>query len=250
VHTPIEAKQPLIDKYRRKIQPGDRHQNAAYAAMVETLDVNIGRVLQKLQDRGLADRTIVLFLSDNGGYLSMRDGRKITNNAPLRSGKGSLYEGGVRVPLIVRAPGRSKAGEVCADPVACFDLLPTLAELVGLALPEGLRRSMDGRSFASLLERPETALPARDLFSHYPHYYPTTTPVSAVRSGDFKLLEYFEDSHVELFDLAHDPGESRDLSVQEPARAADLRRRLHAWRKEIGAQTPTKNSAHRASADE
>ena len=246
-HTPIEAKPELARKYRAKIKPGLKHQNPDYAAMVETLDANVGRVLRKLRQRRLAERTLVIFASDNGGTIIQHKGRQVTDNSPLRSGKGSLYEGGIRVPLIVRMPGITPGGQCCAEPVVCTDFFPTILELCGVAAtgkaaPKGL---LDGLSLVPLL-KPRSRLQRDALFFHYPHYYMTTTPVSAVRAGDWKLLEYFEDDRVELYHLRDDLGERCDLAGQQPERAARLRSRLHDWRKEVGAQLPVLNADYQS----
>lgn len=244
-HTPIEAKREHVEHYRKKLKPGLHHQNPDYAAMVHSLDENVGRVLDHLEQRGLADRTLVIFVSDNGGYTNPWRGNVPTDNWPLRSGKGSLYEGGIRVPLIVRLPGVTPKGATCATPVICADFLPTILELCGEL--GGARTpapaNLDGLSFASLLKQPQARLPREEFFFHYPHYYFNTTPVSAMRSGDWKLLEYFEDNHVELYNLREDPGETRNLAAQQPEQAAKLRARLHAWWKESDALLPSANPA-------
>jgi arylsulfatase A len=245
-HTPIEGKQKLVELYRTKLKAGLHHQNAGYAAMVQTLDENVGRVLARLKERGLADRTLVIFASDNGGYVNTHRGLQVTDNSPLRSGKGSLYEGGIRVPLIVRLPGVTPPGATCEEPVVCVDFFPTILELCGLSgsgQPVPLK-TLDGLSLVPLLKQPKSRLQRDALFFHYPHYYPTTTPVSAVRSGDWKLLEYFQDNHVELYGLGDDPAEQHDLATQQPERVAQLRTRLQDWRKEVGAQLPLANPVY------
>ena len=240
VHTPIEAKAELVDRYRAKLSPGLVHRNPAYAAMVHSLDANVGRLLDGLDARGLADDTLVVFLSDNGGYINEYRGDTVTSNHPLRSGKGSLYEGGIRVPMIVRTPGAShSAGTALDTPVTVMDLLPTILDLTGVEDPDP--PPIDGRSFAPLLSG-EADGPLHDaLYWHFPHYYPTTTPVGAIREGDWKLLEYFEDGRVELFDLASDPGEARNLAADRPDLADRLRRRLSDWRASVDAQMPEPN---------
>lgn len=244
-HTPIEAKREQVEHYRQKLKPGLHHQNPDYAAMIKSLDENVGRVLDHLQARGLADRTLVIFASDNGGYTNPWREKVPTDNWPLRSGKGSLYEGGIRVPLIVRLPGVTPAGATCEAAVTCADLLPTIVELCDQAAGRKTALPvMDGVSFVPLLKHPQSAPLHTELFFHYPHYYFNTTPVSAVRSGDWKLLEYFEDSHIELYNLHDDPGEAHDLAAQKPGQTAKLRERLHAWWQEVGAQLPSKNPAY------
>ena len=236
-HTPIEAKPALVEKYRRKLAPGMRHRNPEFAAMIETLDANVGRIVAHLQKRRLADRTLLVFTSDNGGYLSPYKGVPVTNNAPLRSGKGSLYEGGIRVPLLVHWPGVTPRGATIDEPVASMDFFRTFAELVG----GNGETATDGLSLLPLLRDPRARLPREALFFHYPHYYATTSPVSAVREGDWKLLEYFEDGRTELYNLREDPSEQRDLAARDPERAARLRERLHRWRREVDAQAPSPN---------
>jgi arylsulfatase A len=246
-HTPIEGKARLEEHYQSKLKPGLHHRNPGYAAMVQTLDENVGRVLARLKERHLADHTLVIFASDNGGYVNTNRGLQVTDNWPLRSGKGSLYEGGVRVPLIVRMPGMTPPGATCNEPVMCTDFFPTIRELCQVSAtnqPTPLQ-PLDGLSLVPLLKQPRSSLPRDALFFHYPHYYPTTTPVSAVRSGDWKLLEYFEDNHVELYSLRDDPGEKQDLAAAQPERVAQLRARLHSWWQEVGAQMPQTNAAYR-----
>lgn len=237
-HTPIEAKPEYAAYFEAKKRPEFKHQNARYAGMVRSLSENFGRLLHHLEKRGLADNTVVIFFSDNGGYTEKNGGQTVTTNAPLRSGKGSLYEGGVRVPFLIRWPGVTRGGAVCHTPVISCDFFPTLLEIANLQGP-----AHDGVSLVPLLRDANAILPPRDFFFHYPHYYPTTTPVSMVRSGDWKLLEYFEDGRLELFNLKTDPSETRNLAAAEPARAAALRAKLDNWRKEIGARLPTTNPA-------
>lgn len=233
-HTPIEGKPELVEHYRGKLRPGLTHRNPDYAAMIHSLDESVGRVLARLSQLGLAERTVVVFTSDNGGYNNENRGRIVTSNAPLRSGKGSLYEGGVRVPLLIRWPGKIPANTECGVPVTCMDLFRTIAELAAVDGSTGV----DGVSFVPLLKQAGASLPSRDLFFHYPHYYPTTSPVSAIRSGDWKLLEYLEDSRVELYDLARDPGEENNLAGERPELAESLVRKLRAWRIEVNARMP------------
>jgi arylsulfatase A-like enzyme len=252
VHTPIEAKPADIAHFEARLRPGLRHQNPVFAAMVKNLDDNVGRVLDHLRDRGLADNTIVVFTSDNGGYVGMdrQSGQTapVTSNAPLRSGKGSLYEGGVRVPLLVRWPGITPRGADCAEPVTLADLFPTLLAAAPSAAAAPPTNPLDGLDLAPLLRQPAARLDREALFFHYPHYYATTTPVSAVRAGDWKLLEYFENGRLELFNLRTDPFEQNDLATREPARAAALRARLDRWRRDVGAQLPVPNPSFKAKA--
>jgi len=256
VHTPIQGRADLVAKYQQKLKPGLRHNNPAYAAMVESLDAAVGRVLNKLDELKLAERTIVAFTADNGGLIT----RATTTNAPLRLGKASAYEGGVRVPAIVRWPGVTKPGSTNNTPVITMDWFPTLLEMSGLGAPvsdparsggkqvhAGSESGAPGRDGVSLvpLLRATGTLPARDLFWHYPHHQHYqlggAMPYGAIRSGDFKLVEHFNDMRVELYNVREDISEQRDLAAAQPQRVAELRARLHAWRREVGAQMPTPN---------
>lgn len=241
VHTPIEGKPELVERYRARLRPGLRHQNAAYAAMVHSLDENVGRVLDRLERNGVADRTVVIFTSDNGGYINPYRGQAVTNNHPLRSGKGSLYEGGIRVPLIIRWPGVAPAGRVSDEPVCSIDFYSTILEMAGLSGDARHNAAVDGRSLLPLLKDPAARLPREELFFHYPHYYATTSPVSAILARQWKLLEYFEDGRLELYHLGRDPSETRNLAAEEPAVALRMHERLRAWRAAVNAQTPSPN---------
>jgi arylsulfatase A len=240
VHVPAEAPPELVASYQKKLHPGLHHTNPTYAAMIANLDHNVGRVLDHIEKLGIGGRTIVIFGSDNGGYIGKWQGAQVTDNSPLRSGKGSLYEGGIRVPLIVRWPGIAARGTTCSEPVISNDFYPTILEMTGL-LQETAYEKTDCRSLAPLLKNPESALDRKHLFFHYPHYYETTSPVSAVREGQWKLLEYFEDGHSELYDLQRDPSEKNDLSSAQPQKLAELRDQLHLWRQSVNAQMPTHN---------
>jgi arylsulfatase A len=236
VHTPIQGKPALVQKYRAKKRPGLKQNNAVYAAMLESLDDSVGRIRRLLDELKLADRTVVIFASDNGGRVPT------TSNLPLRVGKGSCYEGGTRVPLIVHWPGVTQPGSVCETPVISMDLFPTILEIAGRK--EAARQSVDGVNLVPLLRR-EGDWKRDTLFWHYPHYQHYqlggTTPYGAIRAGDFKLIEFFDDLRVELYNLREDIGEQRNLAAQMPAKADELRARLHAWRKDVGAQMPSGN---------
>jgi arylsulfatase A-like enzyme len=239
VHTPIQGKEALVQKYRAKKRRGLHQTNAVYAAMVESMDDAVGRIRGKLDDLKLADHTLVIFASDNGGRVPT------TSNHPLRVGKGSCYEGGTRVPLMVRWPGVTKPGSVCATPVISMDLYPTILEIAGQK--GASRKNVDGVNLVPLL-RQDGELRREALFWHYPHYQHYqlggTTPYGAIRAGDFKLIEFFDDKRVELYNVREDIGEQRNLAAQMPAKADELRARLHAWRAEVGAQMPSRNPAY------
>jgi len=254
VHTPLQTTPELQAKYvaKREALPapegprflpeGEREarqvqDHAVYAGMVESMDTSAGRVLAKLEELGLAGDTIVLFTSDNGG-LSTSEGSP-TSNVPLRAGKGWMYEGGIREPFLVRAPGITRAGTMSTVPVITTDIAPTLLALAGLEpLPA---QHVDGVDLSALLAG--GGAPQRDaLFWHYPHYgNQGGSPCSAVRVGSDKLIEFFEDGRLELYDLAADPGEGTDLTAERPEQAAALHARLKAWRADVGARLPTPN---------
>ncbi len=242
VHTPIEGKPDLVKKYDGLVNPKADHHNANYAAMTETLDENVGRILQKIDDLGMTDNTVVIFTSDNGGYINgYREMDRVTGNAPLRSGKGSLYEGGVRVPLLIKWPGVTKPGSVSNEPVATCDFYPTLLEILGLPGDSTHNAKVEGMSLVPLLQETAMRLKRDSLYFHYPHYYPTTIPVSSIRSRDWKLLEYYEDGRLELYNLADDLSESNNLAKQNPKKVKQLQEDLHRWLKNNDAQIPVKN---------
>jgi len=212
-----------------------RQDNPAYASMIAAVDDSVGRMLAKLDDLKLADNTVVFFFSDNGGLCTLR---RIgpTCNLPLRAGKGWLYEGGVREPMIIRAPGTTKPGSVCGTPVVSMDFFPTMLELAGLpAMPE---EHADGVSLVPLLEGGKT-LPSRTLCWHYPHYHGSTwTPGASIRDGDWKLIEFYHWGNAELYNLGDDPGEQHDLSKKNPVKATELLDKLHSWQRKLGAKMP------------
>ncbi len=240
-HIPYTAREHLVRKNTGALEP-------VYAALMETMDDAVGRLLAKLDALKLADRTIVIFTSDNGG-LSVPEGphRIVTHNAPYRAGKGFMYEGGLRVPLMVRWPGKTPAGKVIHDPTINTDWTPTLLELCGLPVPEGL----DGVSIAGLLSGGQGP-PNRRLFWHFPHYSNQGgRPAGAVRDGRWKLIEHYEDGQVELFDLENDIGETTNVASRHPQVVEQLRKALADWRLAVGAQLNTPNPdfdplAHRA----
>jgi arylsulfatase A-like enzyme len=235
VHTPLMGKTNVVAKYAAKARPDSPPHNPTYAALVESVDDSVGRILQKLEELGLAANTVIFFTSDNGGLVL----NQVTSNLPLRAGKGSAYEGGVRVPLIIKWPGRARPGSVCDVPVISADFFPTVLEMAGLKPPPGA--AVDGESLVPLL-RESGGLKRNSLYWHYPHYHPGgATPYSALRQGDWKLIEFLEDDHVELYNLKADIGEQNDLAKTMPEKAAQLRQQLHAWRRRVGAQMPTPN---------
>jgi len=245
VHTPIEGKPADVDRYRQEIREGMRHRNPHYAAMVHSLDENVGRVLDALDDLGVADHTVVILTSDNGGYVNEFDGMQVTDNSPLRSGKGSLYEGGIRVPAIVRWPGVTQSGAETDVPISSIDYYRTILSVAGLTGDREHNRTVDGIDLTPVLRDPGHTPDRAALYFHYPHYYATTTPVSALRVGHWKLLRYYEDSRTELYDLAEDLGERRNLASEEPEITTALTERLEAWWDRMGAQHPSPRLADR-----
>jgi arylsulfatase A len=242
VHIPMRAKAELIAKYRALRVPEQGQSNPVYAAMVESMDESVGRLARKLEQLGVADDTVFVFTSDNGG-LSVKEGpdTPATVNAPLRAGKGYLYEGGLRVPLVVAWPRRVKPG-VSRTPVYSADLFATLLAAAGVKNATGV----DGSSLLPLLAG--RGAPRRaEIFWHYPHYSNQGgRPGGAVRQGRYKLIEFYEDSRAELYDLRRDPGEARDLAGALPGKTAELRRKLAAWRRAVGAQMMTPNPEYKA----
>jgi arylsulfatase A-like enzyme len=245
VHTPIQAKAGIIGKYKAKAakrsDAGQLPNNPVYGAMIESLDENVGRIMDKLIALGLETNTVIFFTSDNGGLSGYKGAP--TSNLPLRAGKGWPYEGGVREPLIVKWPGVTKPGGVNNAPVISTDYYPTLLRIAGLSpLPE---QHPDGRSIVPLLQGGTT--PERPLFWHYPHYSPQGgAPNGAVRLGGFKLIEWYEDMRAELYNLNDDPGEHSDLAAKMPAKADELRKLLHDWRDAVKAQMPVPNPKYKA----
>ena len=241
-HTPIQGREDLVQYFRAKVREDATHKNPVYAAMVKSLDESVGRVLQQLKASGLDDNTVVIFTSDNGG-LTQRYGKHdgFTENLPLRRGKGSAYEGGVRVPTIVHWPGITRAGSVCDDPVMTIDYYPTLLDMLGVPGDGQHNALMDGRSLKPLLVDSDAAI-QRNLYWHYPHYHAGGDgPYSAVRSGDMRLIEFHEDDSIRLYDLKNDIGEQQDLAAAMPEKAQSLRSDLHRWRDSVAAQSPTPN---------
>jgi arylsulfatase A-like enzyme len=229
------GKPEVIAKYKAKADPNNPQHNPIYAALVESVDDSVGRILKKLDELKLADNTVIFFNSDNGGLVLS----KTTSNLPLRAGKGSQYEGGVRVPLLVKWPGVTKPGSVCDTPVITPDYYPTLLEMTKLKPAKG--QVLDGVSIVPLLKQ-RGSLKRDTIYWHYPHYHPGgATPYGAIREDDWKLIEVYEDNHVELYNVKQDIGEKNDRAAELPDKTKHLREKLHAWRKEVGAQMPTAN---------
>lgn len=252
VHTPLQSRKDLSDKYQKKAanlpeiekwgREGERQvrlvqDHAVYAGMVEAMDAAVGKVLDILDSTGVAHNTIIFFMSDNGG-LSTSEGHP-TSNLPLRAGKGWLYEGGIREPMIVKWPGVVKSGSICSTPVISTDFYPTILQTASIPLKP--QQHMDGQSLVPLLQG-KVSGNKRALFWHYPHYgNQGGSPGAAVRLGEWKLIEFFEDHRVELYNLKNDIGEKNNLAEKEPDKTAELLKLLHEWQKEVGARFPGRN---------
>lgn len=241
-HTPIQGREDLVKYFQGKVKPAAIHNNPLYAAMVASLDQSVGRVLEKLDQLGLSNNTVVVFTSDNGG-LTQRYGKHdgFTENLPLRRGKGSAYEGGVRVPTIIRVPGVTKPRSVCDEPIMTIDYYPTLQAICGAEGDARHNQLIDGVNILPLLRDP-TATLNRKLYWHYPHYHAGGDgPYSAIRAGNYRLIEFHEDNSVRLYDLSADIGEQHDLSEKLADKTAVLRKDLRLWRHSLDAQMPTSN---------
>ena len=233
VHTPIQAKAGVTAKYKEKAPTHQK--NAKYAAMVESVDDCAGRIVTALEKHGIADRTMIIFTSDNGGLMGP------TNNAPLRSGKGYAYEGGIRVPLLIKWPGVVKPGTTSAAPVTSVDYFPTISEVTGLDLPND--RVIDGLSLVKHLRSQGKQKLDRDaIYWHFPHYRHNPGPYSIIREGDWKLIKFYE-GPMELFDLKNDLGETRNLATSMPEKVREVEGRLLAHLKSVGAKMPKLNPA-------
>jgi arylsulfatase A-like enzyme len=252
VHAPHNAKPELIAKFKDKA-PAGGHYDPTYAAMIYSVDESVGRILALLDELKIADNTLVIFSSDNGGVggykrAGVETGKEITDNAPLRGGKGMLYEGGVRVPFIFRWPGHIAAGTTSGEPICSVDLFPTLVELAAASRPTN--HVLDGVSVTPVLfsRDPKASLGRDAIYWHFPGYLGAkpgnwrTTPAGAIRSGDYKLIEFFEDGRLELYDVTKDISQTNNLAAKEPAKVKELHEKLIAWRQSVGAKMPTKNT--------
>ena len=238
VHQPIAGKPEVVARYRARADPAAPQHHAAYAALLESVDDAVGRIRSTLDSLQLAERTLILFTSDNGG-LVLGGTNAPTSNVPLRSGKGSPYEGGVRVPLIACWPGVIPSGGTNNTPVITPDLYPTLLELAGVADVPG--HVVDGISLAPLMKG-GGSIRREAIYWHYPHYHSGgATPYGAVRSGDWRLIEFFEDGRQELYNLHLDPGERTNQVALKPWVADKLQNDLARWRERVGAQMPVRN---------
>lgn len=258
VHTPITPYRKKIDHYESKAKKlfskpspaiaehngvsRSRQDNPEFASMVAAVDDSVGAILAVLEEQGLTDNTVVCFFSDNGG-LCTKPQPGPTSNLPLRSGKGWLYEGGVREPTIIRAPGITKPGSVADTPIVSMDFFPTILELAGLPLMPDVHN--DGVSLVPILKRMRQSI-ERPLFWHYPHYHGSTwTPGASIRDGDWKLIEFYEYETSELYNLKNDPGEQQNLAKKHPQVAKELAAKLQRWQRKMNARMPLPNPDYR-----
>ena len=231
VHWPMEAPQHLIEKYKTRKGPGLK--DPRYAAMIEALDSAMGRLFEKLDQLDLAEDTFLIFTSDNGGFSGVAD------NRPLRDGKGTLYEGGIRVPLIVRWPGKIPTNSTCSTPVISTDFYPTILKAANLKpTPD---KTLDGESIMPLLTQ-KGSLQRKSIFFHYPNYawHGANKPGAAIRQGDYKLIIRYEDNSVELYSLKDDLSEKQNIAIKMPQKAAKMKTQLETWLKQSKAKMPTK----------
>jgi len=255
VHVQLDAQQELINKYLAKDKAGDYPSNAVYAAMIENVDESVGRIEEKLDALGLSDNTVVIFFSDNGGLVSRFDKIPLhansklhvyegdtmqyiaSSNAPLRAEKGTVYEGGIREPLIVKWPGKVKAESMNHSVISSVDFYPTFLELAGI--PPDPVQKLDGKSILAIITESTTDF-ERPVFWHYPVYH-HDVPASVVRKGDYKLIENLVDGSLELYDLSKDISETNNLSTSLPEKTSELLSLLKEWQKEVNAEFPIPN---------
>lgn len=253
VHIPLGAMSERVNKYEQKSkETGTKLPHPVYAAMVEHCDDMVGRIVEAVKESGIEDNTMIVFTSDNGGLYRRYDYQEsadddVTSMAPLKGEKGSLHEGGVRVPLIIKYPPLTTPGSVSNEPTISYDFYPTFVDLAGGKLP--VNQIIDGQSLVPLLDSSTTALDRDALHWHYPHFH-HDRPASSIRERDWKLIEYLDGTgDLELYHLATDMGETNNLNQSKPGRAADLRKKLQSWRTEVLARMPIPNphySAERA----
>jgi arylsulfatase A len=243
VHIPLTTTPELLAKYEKKTKAPEYPCNPYYAGLIEELDRSVGKVLKAIDDLGLAENTLVVFTSDNGGLSKRFDGAGdvATSNAPLRDEKGSLYEGGIRVPLIVRWPGNTKPGTTTGQVAISTDFYRTFVELADGSLPSG--QANDGANLLPVFRNPKADVDRGPIYFHYPHYH-HSRPAGAIRMGRWKGIEFFDTNEFELYDLQADLGESRNVAAVEDDVVDRLRNRLRLWRADVNAQMPRRNPAY------
>jgi arylsulfatase A len=238
VHIPLTTTPERLAKYEAKPAMPGYPSRPAYAGLLEELDESVGRIVSAVDAAGLAQRTLILFLSDNGGLEHEQGGRVVTSNQPLRGEKGTLYEGGIRIPAIARWANHIPVTSLCDTPATTMDLSPTVLELAEIR--STANQPSDGVSLARLLRDPRTPLDREALYWHLPHYH-HSSPASAIRQGDWKLIEFFESGECELYDLNRDRSEQQNLAASQPDRARTMQSALRQWRLRVGARMPAPN---------
>ena len=248
VHIPLASQSDLVEKYRAKAKSAGRElPNPIYAAMVEEVDNQVGRIVAEVEAQGLSDNTLIVFTSDNGGLNRRYDYREhaddiVSDLAPLKGEKGSLHEGGIRVPLIIKYPGVIAPGSISAEPAISYDFFPTFVDMAGGKLPE--TQTIDGLSLVPLFSEPGMKLDRNALYWHYPHYH-HDRPASAIRERDWKLIEYIDGTgDIEIYHISKDIGETTNLNEERRGKVADLQKKLKAWRSEVLARMPIPNPSH------
>ncbi len=242
VHTPLQAKKEKVDKYSALIKGESNHKNPTYAAMVEHMDDAIGDIVNKLESLGKLNNTIIIFTSDNGGLIGNYGfPNEVTSNVPLRSGKGDIYEGGVRVPFIAQWLNKIPKGKSIDIPIISPDVYPTILGLADINGDPNYNKEMDGVSFSEALIKGDD-VDRKAIFWHYPHYHlEGAKPYSAIRKGDWKLIEVFENKSIELYNLKEDIGETQNLFFEQSKKAEELMNDLNVWRNKVDAQLPEEN---------
>ncbi len=241
VHIPLTTTPELLAKYQAKKAMAGYPSRPEYAGLLEELDQSVGRIMDAVDKAGIAGNTLILFLSDNGGLEHEQSGRIVTSNQPLRGEKGTLYEGGIRIPAIARWTGMVPAGTRCDTPSITMDVYPTLLELSKASAAE--KQPQDGVNLAGVLKDPKAKLKRETLYWHLPHYH-HSTPASAIRQGDWKLIQFYETDVVELYNLKEDLGEKQNLAAKEAGRTKELKTALAEWRQKVNAQMPVPNPNH------
>ncbi len=241
IHVPLESDHRFYPKYKAMGLP---ESEARYASMIESMDKSLGDLMDYLKKKGLTENTIILFMSDNGGLsASNRAGQLHTHNAPLRSGKGSAYEGGIREPMIVKWPGKVKPASVCNDYLIIEDFFPSILEMAGISNYKTVQK-VDGKSFVPMLKQIGSTAPRRDLFWHYPNKWGSTGPgigtTSTIRSGDWKLIYWYKDQTFELYNIANDIEEKNNLAQSEPKKVKELASKLGKYLRSVDAQRPVR----------
>ena len=238
VHIPLTTTPDLLAKYQQKQPMPGYPSRPEYAGLLEELDQSVGRIAGAVRRAGIADQTLIVFVSDNGGLEHEQNGTVVTSNDPLRGEKGSLFEGGIRVPMVAVWPGRLPRGQTCDVPATTMDLYPTFLALSSASAPAN--QPLDGISLVRWLQDPAAASEPRALYWHLPHYH-HSTPASALRQGDWKLIEFFEDGALHLYNLRRDLSETTNVAQQQPQRTQQLHSQLQRWRTAVAAQLPQPN---------